>query len=881
MVQLAARADGNDSSASTWAVIDGTSYLNSETTSTLLTNAAVQSSAFTPGAITIDGIGVKPSLRVASPTGTISIGLYQAAVLVTGTQVTINASDIAAIGTAANVNAGWVFFKFAAPVTLLAATAYTVGALCSVASTIGLRSLATSNWSRFLRTTTTQAPAVNDDRIVVGEWTGAGARTSRTVTYDQTATTAWGTPSTSSVTPGLAIGDGGKMTVATTAATAFNMRMQAIIVVYANGSFEMGTVGTPIPRGSSFDLTFNLSVDLDYGLIVRDLGTVIARGLSRTSGKDIWFCKLTANAAAAATSLTVDTDTGWLNGDAYCISSATRTSTEGEDKTLSANAGASTLTSVALTNAHSGTAGALPTQSTLCLLTRNVSIRGVSTAVGAYITLSALSTFDCEWVEFRWMGGNVAGKRGIEVSTTSAGAFNMRYCSLREFRTWGVFVASTTNTNLTFQFNVIYFFNQSSTASISGINNGSLTTASTTYLIDGNVICKSLVSNSVGITITRATGTITNNLVNSCAGSGYAFGDSAGNALGTFTFTGNTAHSNASFGFVTTAVIKNLTFGTLRAWRNGASGFSFSNAGCSGIVIDGLVMYGNLTQNLLLSSIDDCRFKDYVSNSDATLTTASAIAFNASAVVSNVRFDNPIFSNSVAHTQDMPLLFSCAISMTFVNPTTSTGTEIPNVLTTLSSGTISQIRRNGVVGDNRLYRPNQRNSGAGVLTDSVIFNGQSPSIRAYPGSATANLKLPPFFAPVASGTALTVSVTIRESESGDGVAWAGFTNQPRLWLRANPAIGIDSDTLIATHDGAAGWRTLSGTTAVATDDGVMEFFVDVNGTSGWINVDMLSCVSPTTQGTKYWSGPANGLFVHGEPQAGILMPPGMSGGMNA
>jgi hypothetical protein len=63
-------------------------------------------------------------------------------------------------------------------------------------------------------------------------------------------------------------------------------------------------------------------------------------------------------------------------------------------------------------------------------------------------------------------------------------------------------------------------------------------------------------------------------------------------------------------------------------------------------------------------------------------------------------------------------------------------------------------------------------------------------------------------------------------------------SQPRLILKANPAIGVANDTVIATASAAAGtWAQISGTTAAATDDGVMEFTVDCDGTTGWINVD--------------------------------------------
>ena len=44
--------------------------------------------------------------------------------------------------------------------------------------------------------------------------------------------------------------------------------------------------------------------------------------------------------------------------------------------------------------------------------------------------------------------------------------------------------------------------------------------------------------------------------------------------------------------------------------------------------------------------------------------------------------------------------------------------------------------------------------------------------------------------------------------------------------------------MLDTMTAAVGtWEQLTGTTAAASQDGVFEFFVDLDGTAGWINVD--------------------------------------------
>src|SRR4030066_1051128 len=96
MAVLISCATGNFTDASTWALGNATSLLDSEAGNTALTTSYVDSSQFTPGAITIDGIAVKIASRAASPTGTISVELYNntLSASVAGTEVVLNVSDI-------------------------------------------------------------------------------------------------------------------------------------------------------------------------------------------------------------------------------------------------------------------------------------------------------------------------------------------------------------------------------------------------------------------------------------------------------------------------------------------------------------------------------------------------------------------------------------------------------------------------------------------------------------------------------------------------------------------------------------------------------------------------------------------------------------------
>lgn len=475
MAVLASIATGNFTTAGTWGTVNAASYNNVETTTTALTTTYALSSTFTPGAVTISHIGVKLSVRTGT-TGTISVCLDQGGSDVAGTTVTINTADLPVAATA-GLNGGWHFFKLASPVLLLAATLYSVKAKTSSASQVSLFSTATTNWARALITTTTGAPAAGDDLIIAGEYTGAGTSNSFTVTMDNTASTDFGAASTSLVTPAIAICNKGTLSYGTSASTAYTMKISGNAIVYSGGTFNIGTVGSEIPRTSTAELFFDCGANVDFGLTVRNLGTFNSQGLSRASGKNIYYCKLNTDEAVASTSLGVDTDTGWLDNDEIAVASTTQTIGQCESGALNGAAGASTLTvdgfagaGGGLAFAHSGTS---PTQAEIVLITRNITIRGSSTTLQSYFDVKANSTVNCKWTAFKWMGSNTANKRGIDVATTT-GTFSMTYCSLSNFAVTGsagviISAASgsgiTFSNNITFSVNGLHFSNAQSTGS--------------------------------------------------------------------------------------------------------------------------------------------------------------------------------------------------------------------------------------------------------------------------------------------------------------------------------------------------------------------------------------------------------------------------------
>ena len=833
MAVRASIATGNFLTAGTWGTVDATSYNNSEATTTALTTTYATSSTFTPGAITISHIGVKLSVRNGT-TGTISVCLDLATVDVAGTTVTINTADLPVAATA-DLNGGWVFFKLAAPVLLLAATAYGVKAKTSSINQVSLFSTATTNWSRALITTTTGAPAAGDDLIVAGEYTGAGTSNSFTVTMNETATTDYGstpTAANSLIGPGLAICSKGTLTWGTTAATNYNLKMSNSIVVYSGGTYNQGTTGTPCPRDSTMTLLFDCGANVDYGLTVRNLGTCVMQGQSRTSAKLIYYCKLNTDEAIASTSLGVNTDTGWLDNDEIVVASTTQTGSQTEVGALNGAAGASTLTvdgfagaGGGLAFAHSGTS---PTQAEVVLLTRNVKVNGASATLQAYIDIKATASVDCDWVEFKWLGSATTNKRGIDIATTSSGAFTMNYCCLRNFTVTsskGLTVTGSATSGWVFSNNVTYNIND---------QHFSVNSTSGTWTADSNLFLLNVGSGVAIASLSDIGGTFTNNTCVSPVGTGITIAEAA--TIGTIS--GNTVHSGGSgvsFG-------SGLSGGTLldtTLWRNGAGGMIFNTSPIviSNVLIKNLTVFGNLTANINIStsSLFNVTFDNIISNGDTTFATTSGILCSGSSLTTDLNILNSDFSTAsgikVAHTNDINFSTTSSARIRIINTKLGGTNEVTGQSSLTDSSYVSSQKNDQTAGSHKIFKKYGT-----IQRETTTVHTGSQAMKLTPNNASNKLTTEGVFGgfkcAVGSGATVTPTIYVYEDASYNG-------NRARLIVKRNDALGITADTVLDTATAAsdAAWEALTGTTAAVTDDGTLEFIIDCDGTAGNLFVD--------------------------------------------
>lgn len=871
MSKLQSIATGNFTSASTWGVCDPTGTATNLSGSDLLTTsgAGTRSSAFTPGAITISHLGISVARRHGT-TGTISVRLVLSAtnVEVAGTLCTINVADLPSVlDNAAIYGNGWIVFKLSTPVTLSAATAYKMEAFTSTSSmvTVYRHQNVVDDLARLIVTTTTAAPAAGDDFFIGGEYTGSGTSNSFTVTMNNTTTTDFGSAgSTYLGQSGISVSAKGTLTWGVVSGNNYKLKVSGRINISQDGVINMGTAISPCPRDVTMELIFDCSSEVEFGMFVLHGGTFNAYGLSRASGKNDTWCLLNTDEAVNSTSLGVDRDTGWLDNDVIVVAPTGTVYTEAEKGAMNGDAGASTLTVDGFAGAGGGIAyehlGTDIYVAEIINLTRNITIHGASLTNTSFILVYQGSTVNAEWAEFYWLGSATYERRGIDIRVSTTSKYSIfRNCSFHDYHATGgiaIFYALQIQacTENGHEITGCVFYNNLLSPLVSYLSGGFTfnftNTTGSLVAIDNCVIIAALV-NSFGMACYA--GNVSNVRISA---TGTAYSTSTNNyafVVATMVFGGLTheniiIHSCRSCAFYQVSIgAVNLTIKNSLVWRclgpgllsSGSIGVQNSN-----FVFDSIDIVGATGFYFFASSSwDQCFIRNCRVSGDAAFSPSySFISYDAyyphkGLVISDCDFSyvsSPrtavtvadVYFNNAANDQDIYILF---INCTFGAATRLSGlsavfgstTRFPLALSVASfvnpnsDGTITTYLRAGTISRN-----------------SATKRTGSYSMAMSPGYSTIKLASPIFFMPVLSGNSLTPSVYVYEDASYNGV-------RARLIVKANSAIGIDEDTVLDTATAAsdAAWEQLTGATIVATADGVMEFFIDCDGTAGNLFVD--------------------------------------------
>jgi hypothetical protein len=865
MANLVNVADGNFTAAATWGLVDH-ALISTNTGATALTTGNLDSATFVPSANVMIGVALRLASRAAgAPTNTITVTLRNSTTATDVQSVTANVSDLPAATAGADSEGGWHFFKFNATHTPNGADSYVIR--CTLSSTSTAVSLATNgvanNWQRLLVRQTTQAPAAGDDLYMAQTLDGTtnpATVVARSVTMNSTAATDYGTAVVNKYQTALCVSKACTLSYGTAAATNYILRISGTFSVFSGGVFNIGSSGAEIPRDSTAVLEFDNAADGQFGLRITNLGTFRAQGLSRSSGKDVWMCRLNADEAVASTTMDVDTDTGWLNGDEVLIASTSRTAAQSELRSLNANALAASFTiSAGLTNAKDGTGDYL---GEIFLLTRNVEIRSVTSTNGSYADFLGTGVVDCKWMRWRY-GSSISNFFTI---ATTTGTVDFEFCVFRDFEQG--FSTTGNHGGWTFDKCVLYVFGGA----------GNAFTIAATNLATWSLLDVVFIACNVGVTFSDIGGTI-GNLWFISNNNGLNWQESFNNAgtNGPTFVPGSlwTFHSNGTGGSTRcmgiTANLQHLTFPEFYMWRNNADPIEVD----LGNSVFDTEFTGNFFGNgspgteepcCFLASrqnaIGDLRFRSCNISGDTAFQSNWGILFDGHSISAcEVQFIDCVFSENVGTRR--PLLVADIGAIPDIN---SGGMILQGIADNCMFGAPESIKFFLATGPNpqlaskytyvlcprynqsatahRMYTANGT-----IILDTNRQNIQPIGGAAIPVDSNGFRRNTGFLVAVNSGGTVTVDVDV-EIDAG----YNGSTD-PQLVLLANQAAGI-AETVLDTHSGAVGTENLSGTTAAVAADCVLEFVVRCYGTAGnaWADNWATAAAGQDTTGFRYWFG---------------------------
>lgn len=810
-----------------WKTIDATSYLDATTSSAYATAAYTATQNFTPGAITVEGVALRLQFINPTPAGTFSVQLWNATDSAQAGLVTCNVADLATIGVRSLAPSGWVYFKFAAPVTLIAAKAYQVRVLSSSTTQVSIyRDGTANNWSRLLVTSTTGSVAATDGLYMGGNITGAGSVNTIAPTFDNTATNVFNF---------LRIGHGCDMACQNSPSTNYNLYTTAQSLIF--GSFEIGNSVTRLDATSTFTWENQAAVVAGNGILVGSGGRLTVFGKTKTR-----MARAAANFSAGATSITTDISTGWENGDLIGIGATSRAATPlVETKALTANASGTTLTIAAVTNLKLGTA---PTQAPLINLTSNINFRGSSAVNTFYMSLSGVgATLDLESITCRYLGSASAGFRGIGIASLSQNnTFRVNSCAFYDLHASAIAIEANASTA---QDGIIEATNNVQFGGLSHAYNAAATLSAgfTSAKFTGNWVIGCVGASSISINSADRRFEIKDNVVNGAQGSTNFSITTSANAYSWTQgeISGNRAECTASVGFVLSLV--NVNASNFTAYRCNTYGFQLTLGTDS--KIDGLTSFGHVVGSLIITS--SASFYDYfINNADiqagVTETCPRGLLTSQSSLIKNFVFSNSVFGTVTPHAAggDITLVAITMGDIILINSTLGSTSQVV-LQSAMSKGSSVRLQRSGgVAGTNRAYWRQGRTD-----TDSVIYDtsvaGSTKSLRATPLSATEDLYFPIGSVAIPSGSGATITLKVRKSVIGDGAAYNG--NQPEIIMGANAAAGSSFDAaqvvMTATNAANGAWETLTYTIPTVSDNTALTFYGQVDGTAGWVNFDTL------------------------------------------
>lgn len=909
MAILRSGANGDFNAAGTWNVIDSGTYTDAlvPVATVTVTTTPTNYGNFTPGGITINAYGVKLYYGAVTPSGTATFVIRNVTdnVDVANTTVTVNMTDMYDGRVASDLQfSSWFFLKTNGNITFTAGKQYAIRVNTSVTANLFLLGSTTTVLYKALSTTTTGAPANGDTLFICGELTGQGTQNAYTVTMKETSTTNYyGTRGSY----GVYVSGYGTLAYDYQASTNYYLKVRGEMGIGSRGTFTMGTLANPIPTTSTATLHFDTAAEQDSGLWLDDYGTInvvgsslfangyrsrldndvgglcntVGTAVTRVTGQAYTglsgtvsiagtnYTIATVNSAdsitltgsagsgtnriflpGTSTSITTSTSTGWKSGQTIYIMRTSNVSTDyGENFTLNGDASGTSITLNTNFTKYHDTATDSDWKAEIFNYTRNCVVRGTSTSAPGYVLGRGVNDKEFHHMEVYYLGnvdGSAPSIHGIAAygwaihNNATLGTNNVSYCCFHDFGATG----GTNGAN--------YIIDQEAANGNSSWLN--VDVKSVQFYIGAST---SGVANTVdglwigGINATYYTYNMADHWINCrMAGSNFALGSTSNGETGGY-FKDSFVHGHGTGITIGFGGVRDFLIDNIKTKRNYGYGWIL-NTTFNNLVMSNCSDVGSVNgfMNIAENAIKNTQILNCTSNGETGYGCLYGVVLSGT-LIDNSYFGNCDFGYTVAHTTAEVYVADYENAEGLFIDCRFGGVPILLVAASEPSRTGINIRYldyNQTSGDHRQYVPWGR-----FQSDTTIYRTASPSMRMIPINANKRMESSHFTMPAKSGETVTPSVYVRESVVGDGTDYNG--NRARLIVKANYLGGITSDTVLATATNASegNWEMLSGTTAAVTADCILEFVVQVDGTTGWVNVDDVNFNrTNNSRQLKYW-----------------------------
>lgn len=576
------------------------------------------------------------------------------------------------------------------------------------------------------------------------------------------------------------------------------------------------SIADPIPAGINATLILNKSaamVTYKYGLFVGDTANAYLCGATKNTN-----ARLTANLAAAGTSVTVNDVTGWLAGDSVVLAASDGTVSHFEKITLltvtPGTGTTGTITFAAVTYSHGSNcpAGNLTSNVTV----KNFDLTTFAFACFRHTSIASNNRREVDYVAFARVGSNtaqvntqifVSGSNAVLATPFVTFTHNSFYnCSAV-----GLFMNVWNSGG--FYLDSLAFFNDD------GISGTNFYTASGTFVGLKNAVFYYNIGVMVQTSFSQGGQGVLYTDCTFCANIGqFMYNQSNGDGL---LFTRCSFHTGASFGMLSlnsgSANFVDCNFGALVGLGSAPSLWGFpANQWCNNMNINAGKWEGSMT---------GCTFGVF----SVALNT-----FNGGAAVPNPQWKLSVANKNSDVTQQEVHLQSCSMyrdnavvnrgtsSIRFEADTVNVGSQSVNFLT--SSGVpvtvVGYLRKNSTYGATTL--PSVSITGLGIAPVTFTMSNSVDTWEKFSLTATQTTGAPgnltfTFSGQSATSTGKAYLDGVPQSPFIVSVNHYGYTYDPTNPLRNVDPVVLLSETAAAALSGisyAAGTLTVSGTRTI-------------------------------------------------------------------